>query len=299
MTCRLLLVAVAGLALGTGCRHRCCRPCDSFRPAPFRPPAPPGPPASGRPYLLPPAGVPTIPAPEGLDLVPPVGPGAPADPRNYPPPVLGPAPTNPAPARPPAEILLPDPIPGNGSSRSWSSPGDAGYNILGGPARPSLTAEPPVTAANPVTPVGLPGFVRVSDGLAAGGRPTLDGFDSLKRSGYRAVVFLHGPGADVSAAQDVAGGRGLSFVPIAVSPQALAEAVERFNAVVGDRANRPAYVYSDAPARAGITWYLHFRTVEAMNDDAARIRAKPLGLTGEGESADELESAARRWRPAR
>src|SRR5262249_29144241 len=160
-----------------GCQHNCCSNDVSRQPRPYLPPAP------NSPYLLPPAGLPTTPAPPGgSSVVPPVGPG---DSRNYPPPDFGAM--TPTPTKPPPQILFPDPLPGGGSSRS-SFPGDPGYGVLGGPAKPQ-TVEPPGAAKT--TTAGLPGFVRVKVGVASGRKPTLDGFDSLKQAGYRTVIYLH------------------------------------------------------------------------------------------------------------
>jgi protein tyrosine phosphatase (PTP) superfamily phosphohydrolase (DUF442 family) len=266
----LIAAAASGVLAAVGCRQ-CCRLNDpARRPAPFRPPAP------GSNILLPPTNVPTTPtpppAPGGVDpLLPPVGPGASS---GFPPPSLpplSPAPKPPA-GRPPQELLLPEDPPGAGSARS---------------AAP--TAEPPAAAT------GLPGLVQVKDGLASGRKPTLEGFDALKRAGYRTVIQLHPAGADVSAAKGVAEGRGLAFVAIEVTPENLADAVGRFNAAVGDKAGRPAYVFDDDGVRAGAVWYLHFRTADAMNDDAARVRARPLGLTDQGDEAKAFALATQRF----
>lgn len=286
----LLLVAVVSSVLVAGCRHRCCRLNEPGRqPRPFLPSAP------SSPFLLPPAGVPTTPAPSGgaTPIAPSVGP---AGPSNYPPPVLGPitspAPT-PAPATtPPAEILFPDPLPG-GSSRS-ASPGDPGHGVLGGPAKPSGT-EPPVALKPSGSPTGLAGFVRVKDGVASGRKPGLDGFDALKQSGYRTVVYLHPAGADLAPLQDVVTKRGLALVTIETTPERLSLALAAFNSALADPAARPVFVSDDDGLRAGYLWYLHFRTVEAMNDETARIRAKPLGLTDVGEEARAFALATQRY----
>jgi protein tyrosine phosphatase (PTP) superfamily phosphohydrolase (DUF442 family) len=134
----------------------------------------------------------------------------------------------------------------------------------------------------------------VTTGVASGRKPTLEGFDSLKQSGYRTVIYLHTAGADVSAARDVATKRGLAFIPIETTPEKLAGALEAFNAAVGDKTARPVYVFDDDGVRAGAVWYLHFRTVEAMNDDAARVRARPLGLTDQGDEARAFALATQR-----
>ena len=53
----------------------------------------------------------------------------------------------------------------------------------------------------------------------------------------------------------------------------------QFDREAADRRNRPAYVFADNPVRAGAVWYLHFRNVDAQDNDVARLRAKPLGLS--------------------
>ena len=264
MMYRLTLAALAlGMVVAAGCKHKCGHHGGACcEPRPYLPSAP-----GGSPYLLPPAGVPTTPAPGGASVVPPVGP---TDLRNYPPPGdLKPAP----------EVLLPDPVPGTGSSRGASP-----------------TTEPPVGAKSSDGPTtGLPGYVRVKEGVAAGRRPTLDGFDTLKRAGFRTVVYLHASGADTSAVKDVTEKRGLTLIALETTPEKLAEVIEQFNAVTSDRARHPIYVFDDDGLRAGAVWYLHFRTAEAMNDDAARLRARPLGFTDQGDEAKAFAIATQRY----
>ncbi len=249
---KLLLVAVTALLVGAvGCRHRCCHlnhPAN--RPQPFLPDAP------RNPLLLPPAGVPTSPAPEGQ-------PG----PSGFTPPATL-DPLNPAPKGNGPQVLFPDPLPGGSSSRP-TQPGAPG--ILGAPVKPE-TAEPPKTA-----------YTKVKDGLFAGRKPTLDGFDALKNAGFRSVVYLHTAGTDVSAIKDMAATRGLAFHAIETTPESLADASTEFNRVVADRRNRPAYVFGEDDLRAGAMWYLHLRTVDSLGDDVARLRAKPLGLSDQGD----------------
>lgn len=315
---RLLVVAVAsGTVLGAvGCRHRCC---SSAAPRPYYPNPPSGsvigPPVRGG-TNIPPADVPVTPAPLAPGVGPSVGPAvpAPAPSGSLPPPadpLFGTSPSPPRegnfrPAPPPAnngrpsqEILLPDPLPGSGSSSKSPSPARDG--VLGAPvAPPGQTAEPPVSkgnaGANTTAPAAaLPGFVRVKDGVASGRKPTLDGFDALKRAGYKTVLFLHAPGADVAATRDVAQNKGLSFAAVEVTPEKLPEALDEFNRVVGDRRAQPVYVVDDTGVRAGALWYLHFRTVELQNDDAAKIKARALGMTDTGPEATEFQLAVQRY----
>jgi hypothetical protein len=265
-----------GLAFAAGCKHKCGHHHFHHRDA--KPCCPPGSaPAVGNPYLLPPAGVPTTPAPVPGPAVgvPPVGP---MDLRNYSPP-----------AKP--EVLLPDPIPGTGSSRR-ALPG-----FLGRPVNPA--AEPQVAPRGSDAPTGLSGYTRVKQGLATGRKPSLDGFDALKQAGVRTVLYLHGAGADWSAAKEIADKRGLTFLAIETTPEKLSTAIEQFNATVADSARQPIYVFDDDGVRTGIVWYLHFRTADSLNDDAARVRARPLGLSDEGEEARAFAVAAQRYLESR
>ena len=60
------------------------------------------------------------------------------------------------------------------------------------------------------------------------------------------------------------------------------------------RLTRPAYVFADDAPRAGAVWYLHFRTADALGDDVARLRAKPLGLTEQGDEGRAFALAIQR-----
>lgn len=261
MTRKLMLAAVAALVFGAvGCRHRCCHLNEpGNRPRPFLPDAP------RNPTLLPPAGVPTSPT------VPAPGPS------NFPPPASL-DPLRPAPKGGP-ELLFPDPLPGGPSSRP-TQPGAPG--VLGAPVKPQ-TAEPPKTA-----------YTKVKDGLFAGRKPTLDGFDALKTAGFRSVVYLHAAGTDVSAIKDVAATRNLAFRAIETTPETLADAITEFNRVTADRLNRPAYVFGEDDLRAGAVWYLHLRTVDSLGDDVAQLRAKPLGLSDRGDEGRAFTLAIQR-----
>jgi hypothetical protein len=152
----------------------------------------------------------------------------------------------------------------------------------------------PTRASTPAT-AGLPGFAKVKDGIATGRKPTLEGFDALKQAGYRTVIYLHPAGADLSATRSVVENRNLHFVAIETTPESVATALRQFDAAIADPATHPTFVCDDDGIRTGAVWYLHFRTAESMNDDAARIRAKPLGFTVEGNDAREFVLAIQRY----
>jgi protein tyrosine phosphatase (PTP) superfamily phosphohydrolase (DUF442 family) len=139
----------------------------------------------------------------------------------------------------------------------------------------------------------------VKEGLATGRKPTLDGFDALKQAGFHTVIYLHPSGTDWSAAKEVAAKRGLAFIAIETTPEKLSTAIDQFNATVADTGRHPIYVFDDDGVRAGAMWYLHFRTADSLNDDAARVRARPLGLTDQGEEAKAFALATQHYLESR
>lgn len=263
----LLLTSIAVMVALAGCRHKCCKLSQRDE---FIPPSSVGP---RNPMLLPPTTVPTTPAPA----------------------IPGPAVPEPGPSffQPPAvttpdggpKVLFPDPLPGGKSSR----PAQPGVSFLQPPVK--ATTEPP-RAAN--TNAALPTYVKVKEGLYAGGKPTLDGFDALKKAGFRAVIYLHASGANVNAVKDMASTRGLQFIAIETTPETLADASKEFDRAATDRLNRPAYVFGDDATRAGAVWYLHFRNVDTQDNDVARLRAKPLGLNEQSEEGKAFAVAIQR-----
>jgi hypothetical protein len=260
----LTAVAVGTAFVAAGCHHKCCR-SESAAPRPYLP-LPPSV-APGGSGMIPPPGVPVMPPPGGQ--LPPPDLGA----------IPGPTRSNSGPA---PEILLPEAVPGGKSSQSAAPP-----SVLGAPGRPpSVTQEPPVAAGAPSdTTAGLPGYVRVKDGMASGRKPALEGFDTLKRTGFKTLVYLHAPGADVAALRDVTEKKGLSFTAIETTPEKLADAVAAFDRVVADRSQLPVYVADDDGLRAGALWYVHLRSVDQLSPEVARIRARGLGLTDESDDA--------------
>ena len=250
----LLLTSAALVVAFVGCRHRCHKKegCCGDGPGAI-------PPGARGPINLPPPGVPTTPS-----VLPPGSSGFP------PPGSSGFAPGTPPPKSGGPDVLFPDPLPPGSSSSRPAQPGAPG--VLSAPVKP-MTAEPPKAPAT-----GMAAYTKVKDGLYAGGKPTLDGFDSLKAAGFRTVIYLHAAGADVAAVKDMASTRDLNFVAIETTPETLADASKEFDRVAADRLTRPAYVFADDAPRAGAVWYLHFRSA-GEGDDVARLRAKVLGLS--------------------
>jgi protein tyrosine phosphatase (PTP) superfamily phosphohydrolase (DUF442 family) len=271
----LIFAACTFSAIGC-CKDKCC---STNPPKPYLPPPPSGP------ILLPPAGVPTAPVQSPPPMIPSVGPAG----GQFPPPVI-PTPPGTSSFKPAPEVLFPDPLPAGPSSRISSPPIDQGLAVAQSPAKPTETVEPPIAAAKMT---GLLSFRELRDGLASGRKPTLDGIASLKQASYRTVIYLHPAGTDVSAIRELVEKRGLAFVGIETTPEKLTKALEAFNAAIADR-TRPAYVFDEDGVRAGAMWYLYFRS-QSHNDDAARVMAKSLGLSDEGEEGKAFELAIQKY----
>lgn len=252
---RLVSAGLACLILAaTGCRHNCRR--DSrVRPADL-PPSPRGD------LLIPPptGGLPATPAPS-------------TDPA-LPPPTVGSEPSG-SRFRPQRETLYPDPLlesPSIGGKKSGEPPPVLTLPDSGNP--PSSTSQR--ESAKPSA--GLPGYAVVRDRVSTGRKPTLDGFETLRSTGYKSVVYLHSPASDVAATKELAEKKGFAFTAIPVEPKSLKDAYSRFAEVVGNAAHHPIYVFDDNGIRTGSLWYLHFRLVESLPDDVAQVKAGPLGL---------------------
>lgn len=175
------------------------------------------------------------------------------------------------PLNPKRELLLPQGEPGTASPNANTERG-----LLGSPQAADGSRE-----SKKVTEPGiadLKGYTKVKPGISNGRVPTAAGFDKLKKAGFKTVVYLHTPNADIESVRRDAEGKGLAFVSLPVSPEKLADAVRTFNDTVATKANQPVYFCDEDGTRTGSLWYIYFRTVEYANDDSARLLAAPLGL---------------------
>jgi hypothetical protein len=283
-----LLASALVITTIAGCESWGKKRCDTCPPPP-----PPGapivtpPPGGGLPpggTVLPPAapppGAPAAPPPSF-----PAGSGYPPVAANYgpgvklgiPDSVAAAAAAAPATDAPPATQPSAQPIPSPkvrllppefGSS---SAPADKA------PVNPPATSES--KSLTPQLPVGIPEFApAIPDRVAGGRKPALDGLDWLKANSYKSALLLRRPGDVDSADRKQFEGRGLTFSSVEVSPATIAQNVDDFTRLVGDAGNQPLFVYDADGSLAGPLWYLYFRKVEKLSDDAARLRATRLGL---------------------
>lgn len=132
-------------------------------------------------------------------------------------------------------------------------------------------------------PVGIPQFVEGRPRVAAGLRPSLDdGLAWLQNNGYRTVVHVHLPEEDSSADRAAVEKRGLTYSEVALSPAGLTQAqADAFVALVTDAARQPIFVYDRDGSLAGPLWYYLLRRSDDLAPEAARARARTLGLREE------------------
>lgn len=201
-------------------------------------------------------------------------------------------------------LLLPDPLlldplrtgPGKPDSLKEPISGILGEPILSEPTKavdeakspnPSRKSDLPTDSV----PAGVEAYAPVpgQENVASGKKPTLEGLDALKANGFKTVLYLHAPDADLSAAKETVEKRGLKFVALAVSPQTLGRAAEVFAEQLKDAASKPLFVYDLDGVRAGSLWYLQFRQVEMLSDEVARIRAGALGLRDASTSEEQKQ----------
>lgn len=182
----------------------------------------------------------------------------------------------------PRKLLLPDPLLQKPLEKQSPS-NDSG--IFDAPILSNSEATPPKSESKSDLPPetissGIDGFAPVAgqDRVAGGRKPTLDGLDALKSKGYKTVLYLHESKADIGAIRDAVESRGMKFVGLTVTPEALGQSAPMFAEQLKDATSKPLYVFDLDGTRAGSLWYLHFRKVELLAHDVARIRANSLGL---------------------
>jgi hypothetical protein len=138
---------------------------------------------------------------------------------------------------------------------------------------------PAASITSPSGPVGIRDFAAAIPGRVANGRkPTLEGLDWLKASGYKAVLFVRRPEVSDAGDRRQLEQRGLKFTSLDVEPAALSWlTVERFARTIGDPAAQPQFVYDTDGSLTGGLWYLYFRRYERLPHESAKLRAGRLG----------------------
>jgi protein tyrosine phosphatase (PTP) superfamily phosphohydrolase (DUF442 family) len=197
----------------------------------------------------------------------------PADHLQFMPPMTGPSTAEPplaraTPPEPPVKTV-PRPLPPD----------------LRDPKTPRPAAIPPMADAIPTPePPRIEAFAEPKPRIASGHKPDTDGLDWLQTNKYRTVLNLRRPGADDSSDREQVNGRGLKYLSLEVSPEALTrDLVNEFAKIVNNPANQPLFIYDKDGTAAGAMWFLHFRLADKMPDELARTKAEAYGLRVKGD----------------
>lgn len=240
--------------------------------------------------------------PPGSTLTPPPGSAIVQPPASQPVSPTGPGGYVPPAPSPPAEIRGYGPV----SDNTWHAPANGGVRLaipeiapsrdsvrLSQPEIPGAAPKPIISESRTSEPPAAPSatdirlFVPVYDHVASGLRPAkLEGLDWLKSNGFRAVLYLRQPTDNEETDRHAMERRSFKYLSLEVTPQNLRQALDQFNSIINDSTNQPLFVYSNAPMIAGTLWYLHFRTADRMEDNAARAKAATLGLEEEQTDAN-------------
>jgi protein tyrosine phosphatase (PTP) superfamily phosphohydrolase (DUF442 family) len=250
------MVVALGLLVVAGCQHH-DKACNTCGPRP----------AAGAVYVPPPPGQP----PANSQIVPAVPSGA--------------VPAGAVPAGPQVDTRRYAPPGAALAVPSWGPPANgqtAPPPEAPKQSKPEVKSEP--SASSSALPVGIPQFAVAKSKVSSGLKPDPDGLTWLAEKGYRAVLHIRQPGDDNSAHRNLIEMRGLKYLTMEVSPDTLTkDTVEQFNRLIADSDNLPLLVYDKDGMLAGGLWYLHFRTVEVLSEDEARVKAARLGLKADPE----------------
>ena len=128
--------------------------------------------------------------------------------------------------------------------------------------------------------------------VSNGERPTLEGLDSLKKAGFRTVIFFHHPKTDTAPAHQLCVQRGLTMVAIPITADEVSTAYTIFAKALQSPDRGTTYVCDEADGlHTGAMWYGYFRRVGLLSADTSLVRAQSLGLP----STDRLPEA---WKSA-
>lgn len=139
------------------------------------------------------------------------------------------------------------------------------------PAVPLLTGTP--------SPLDIPRFVKVKNGLAFGRQPFPDGIVWLKQAGFKKVVHIAGSAELDDAAQRLFEREGIQYISLEVLPENFdAALVTRFAGAFADAETTPVFIYDRDGSRLGSLWMAHRVLNEKVTLSQAKSEAESLGF---------------------
>ncbi len=147
-------------------------------------------------------------------------------------------------------------------------------------ATPPAKAEAglPLVMGTP-SPLDIPRFVKVKNGLAVGRQPFPDGIVWLKQAGFKKVIHIAGSAELDDAAQRLFEREGIQYIRLEVLPEHFDQAlVNRFAATFADAETTPAFIYDRDGTRLGSLWMANRILNEKATPSQAKSEAELLGF---------------------
>ena len=127
---------------------------------------------------------------------------------------------------------------------------------------------------------GIRRFASVAPTVGGGSAPSIEGLDWLREKGYRTFIDLR-RGSEVEPNfADSVNDRGMVYISLSVVANHLDPSrLARFDDLISQSDNRPLFFCDSDGTRAGLVWYIHVRTVDHEDSQAAAGKAEEIGLT--------------------
>ena len=107
----------------------------------------------------------------------------------------------------------------------------------------------------------------------------MEGLDTLKKAGFRTVIFFHHPKSDTAPAFQLCEQRGMELVAIPITADDTPSAFASFTKALAKANRGKTYVCDEAGGlHTGAMWYGYFRKELLLSADASQVRAHSIGL---------------------
>ncbi len=127
---------------------------------------------------------------------------------------------------------------------------------------------------------GIRRFASVAPAVGGGSAPSTEGLDWLKEKGYRTFIDLRRSSEVDPNFADAVNDRGMVYISLPIVADHLDPSrLARFDDLISRSDNRPMFFCDRDGTRAGLVWYIHVRTVDNEDSQAATGKAEEIGLT--------------------
>ncbi len=129
------------------------------------------------------------------------------------------------------------------------------------------------------SPLDIPRFVKVKNGLAFGRQPFPDGIVWLRQAGFKKVIHIAGSSELDDAAQRLFEQEGIQYIRLEILPEKFDQAlVNRFAGTFVDAEKNPVFIYDRDGSRLGSLWMAHRVLNEKSTLGQAKSEAETVGF---------------------